>query len=135
MSSSYREVYRRWKADPFGFWKAEAANIDWFSPPTEIYSSYIKPYGRWFVYGMCNTCYNAVERHVAGGRAEQAAIIYDSAVTGTKRTITYAELLREVQACALMLEDLGVKRGDRVLLCMPMVPEALFGMLACARIG
>ena len=135
MSSSYREVYDRWKAGPVGFWKAAAADIDWFSPPTEIYRGDIKPYGRWFVDGVCNTCHNAVDRHVAGGRAKQAAIVYDSAVTGAKRTITYAELLRVVQACALMLEDLGVKLGDRVLLYMPMVPEALFGMLACARIG
>ncbi|MCA6111144.1 propionyl-CoA synthetase [Bradyrhizobium cenepequi] len=134
-SSSYREVYDRWKADPVGFWKVAAADIDWFSPPTEIYRGDIKPCGRWFADGVCNTCHNAVDRHVAGGRGEQAAIIYDSATTSAKRSISYFELLREVQACALMLEDLGVKRGDRVLLYMPMVPEALFGMLACARIG
>jgi propionyl-CoA synthetase len=133
--SAYQQTYARWKADPMGFWKEAAADIDWFSPPTMTFVPNIKPYGRWFVDGVCNTCYNAVDRHVTGGRGEQAAIIYDSAVTGTKRIITYFELLREVQACALMLEDLGVKRGDRVLLYMPMVPEALFGMLACARIG
>ncbi|MDI4236493.1 propionyl-CoA synthetase [Bradyrhizobium sp. Arg237L] len=135
MSSSYREVYDRWKSDPIGFWKAAQADIDWFVPATEIYRSDIKPYGRWFADGVCNTCHNAVDRHVDGGRGEQAAIIYDSAVTGTKRSISYAELLGEVQACALMLEDFGVKRGDCVLLYMPMVPEALFGMLDCARIG
>ena len=134
-SSAYQQTYARWKADPLTFWKEAAAAIDWFSPPTITFLPDIEPYGRWFADGVCNTCYNAVDRHVAGGRGEQAAIIYDSAVTGTTRTIKYSELLREVQACALMLEDLGVKRGDRVLLYMPMVPEALFGMLACARIG
>ena len=83
MSSSYRVVYDRWKAYPIAFWKAAAADIDWSPPPTETYRPDIKPYGRWFVDGVCNTCHNAVARHVAGGRSEQAAIVCDSAVIGT----------------------------------------------------
>ena len=92
-------------------------------------------YGRWFTGASCNTCYNAIDRHVERGRADQPAIIYDSPVTGTKRAITYAELLREVQTLAAILQDFGVTKGDRVILYMPMVPEALFAMYACARIG
>ena len=84
---------------------------------------------------VCNTCYNAIDRHVERGRASQAAIIYDSPVTSTKRSITYAELLGEVATLAAVLQDFGVGKGDRVILYMPMVPEAVFAMLACARIG
>ena len=92
-------------------------------------------YGRWFTGAVCNTCYNAIDRHVERGRANQPAIIYDSPVTSTKRVITYAELLREVATLAAILQDFGVTKGDRVILYMPMVPEALFAMYACARIG
>ena len=84
---------------------------------------------------LCNTCHNAVDRHVAAGRADQAALIYDSPVSGAKRRITYAELKEEVATLAAVLQDLGVGKGDRVILYMPMIPEAVFGMLACARIG
>ena len=92
-------------------------------------------YGRWFTGASCNTCYNAIDRHVERGRAQQPAIIYDSPVTQAKRVITYAALLHEVQTLAAMLQDFGVQKGDRVILYMPMVPEALFAMYACARIG
>jgi propionyl-CoA synthetase len=92
-------------------------------------------YGRWFVGAECNTCYNAVDRHVAAGRANKAAIIYDSPVTDTKRTISYAELQTETQVLAAILRDFGVGKGDRVVIYMPMVPEAVIAMLACARIG
>lgn len=92
-------------------------------------------YGRWFAGAVCNTCYNAIDRHVERGRGNQAAIIYDSPVTNTKRAITYAELQREVATLAAVLADFGVTKGDRVILYMPMVPEALFAMYACARIG
>ena len=92
-------------------------------------------YGRWFVGAECNTCHNAVDRHVERGRGEQAAIIYDSPVTGTKRTLTYAELRTRSRRSAAVLQELGVEKGDRVILYMPMVPEAVFAMLACARIG
>ena len=92
-------------------------------------------YGRWFPGGVCNTCFNAVDRHVDAGRGDQAAIIYDSPLAGTKRDLTYHRLLTETQVLAAMLRDLGVEKGDRVILYMPMVPEAVIAMLACARIG
>ena len=92
-------------------------------------------YGRWFPDGVCNTCWNAVDRHVMRGRGEQPAIIYDSPLAGTKRIITYDLLLTEMQVLAALLRDFGVEKGDRVVLYMPMVPEAVIGMLACARIG
>src|SRR5690606_33587838 len=92
-------------------------------------------YGRWFVGAICNTCFNAVDRHVAAGRGSQAAIIYDSPVANTKRTLTYAELQREVAAFAAVLQDFGVGKGDRVVIYMPMVLETAVAMLACARIG
>src|SRR3712207_988324 len=91
-------------------------------------------YGGWFVGALCNTCHNAVDRHVAS-RGQQAALIYDSPVTGSKRTITYAELHDEVATLAAVLQDMGVGKGDRVIIYMPMIPEAAIGMLACARIG
>jgi len=135
MKSAYSETYDRWKNDPFEFWMAAASEIDWFSPPTVAFSPEFKPHGRWFADGICNTCHNAVDRHVAAGRGSQTAIIYDSPVSDAQRNISYSELLQDVQACAIMLENLGVKKGDRVLLYMPMVPETLVGMLACARLG
>jgi propionyl-CoA synthetase len=135
MTSRYHEVYARARRDPEAFWAEAAQAIDWFEPPRKVFDPTAGVYGRWFVGGVCNTCFNAVDRHVAAGRARQAAIIYDSPVTQTKRTISYAELLTEVKALASVLRDFGVGKGDRVIIYMPMVPEALFAMLACARIG
>jgi propionyl-CoA synthetase len=135
MTSRYHEVYARARRDPQAFWAEAAQAIDWFEPPRKVFDPTAGIYGRWFVGGVCNTCFNAVDRHVAAGRAGQAAIIYDSPVTQTKRTISYAELLTEVNALASLLRDFGVGKGDRVIIYMPMVPEALFAMLACARIG
>ena len=134
-SSRYHEVYARWQRDPQGFWAEAAAAIDWFEKPKTVFDPAAGIYGRWFVGGVCNTCFNAVDRHVNAGRGEQAAIIYDSPLAGVKRTITYHRLLTETQVLAAMLRDLGVGKGDRVILYMPMVPEAVIGMLACARIG
>ncbi|WP_279596178.1 AMP-binding protein [Methylobacterium sp. J-059] len=131
----YADVHAAAMRDPEGFWLDAAWAIDWATRPTRAFDAASGPYGRWFPDGSLNACWNAVDRHVAAGRADQVAIRYDSPVTGTKRAITYAELLREVSALAAVLGDLGVVRGDRVILYMPMVPEALFGMLACARIG
>jgi propionyl-CoA synthetase len=134
-TSRYREVYAAWKADPQAFWAEAARDIDWVKPADKVYDPDAGVYGRWFVGAQCNTCHNAVDRHVAAGRGEQAAVIYDSPVTGTKRRITYAELQIETATLAAVLRDLGVKKGDRVILYMPMVPDALVAMLACARIG
>ena len=134
-TSRYHEVYARSMRDPEGFWGEAAAEIDWYEPAKKIFDPAQGIYGRWFIGGVCNTCYNALDRHVAGGRANQTALIYDSPVTGTKPAISYAELLAEVKTLAAMIADFGVGKGDRVILYMPMVPEAVMAMLACARIG
>ncbi len=133
--SRYYDAYARSMRDPEGFWAEAAAAIDWYEPAARIFDPAIGVYGRWFVGAACNTCFNAVDRHVARGRDAQNAIIYDSPVTGVRRAITYAELLTEVRTFAAVLRDFGVGTGDRVILYMPMVPEAVIAMLACARIG
>jgi propionyl-CoA synthetase len=134
-SSRYHEVYARWQRDPERFWAQAAADLIWFEQPKAAFDPKAGIYGRWFPGGVCNTCFNAVDRHVNAGRGDQAAIIYDSPLAGTKRVITYHRLLTETQVLAVMLRDLGVEQGDRVILYMPMVSEAVFAMLACARIG
>ena len=134
-SSRYHEVYARWQRDPVGFWGEAAQDITWFEQPKTVFDPDGGIYGRWFVGGVCNTCFNAVDRHVDAGRGDHAAIIYDSPLARVKRSITYHRLLTETQVLAGMLRDLGVQKGDRVILYMPMVPEAVIGMLACARIG
>jgi propionyl-CoA synthetase len=134
-SSRYHEVYARWQRDPEGFWAEAAQEIDWIEPVQRVFDPEAGVYGRWFVGGVCNTCWNAVDRHVLSGRAEQPAIIYDSPLAETKRVITYARLQTETQVLAAILRDFGVGKGDRVILYMPMVPEAVIAMLACARIG
>jgi propionyl-CoA synthetase len=131
----YGEIYRRWQADPAGFWAEAALAIDWISPPQRIFDASQGAYGRWFPDATCNTCFNALDRHVRDGRGDQPALIHDSPVTGTKAVFSYAQMLDEVGALAAVLQDLGVGKGDRVVLYMPMVPEAAFAMLACARIG
>ena len=133
--ASYAETYARWRRDPEAFWLDAARGIDWTVPPTRAFDPDAGVYGRWFPDAVGNTCHNCVDRHVEAGHGERAAIIHDSPVTGTKRTISYAELRDEVSALAGALQDLGVGRGDRVILYMPMVPEAVFAMLACARLG
>jgi propionyl-CoA synthetase len=133
--SRYHNVYRRAIADPTAFWAEAAQAIDWYEKPRTIFDPRAGVYGRWFVDGVCNTCYNAIDRHVLAGRGKQAAILYDSPVTGAKRTLTYSDLLAEVRTFAAILKDFGVEKGDRVIVYMPMVPEALIAMYACARIG
>src|ERR1700719_149930 len=133
--SRYPDAYRRALEDPEGFWCEAARDIDWYTPAKRVFDPDAGVYGRWFVGATCNTCHNAVDRHVAAGRGSQAALIYDSPLAGVKRTLTYADLLTEVSTLAAVLQDFGVGAGDRVILYMPMVPEAVFAMLACARIG
>ena len=135
MASRYQEIYDGWKRNPDAFWGGAAKAIDWFRPADKVFDGSLGAYGRWFPGAKVNTCHNAVDRHVAGGRGDQAAIIYDSPVTGTKQIYSYTDLLAEVQALAASIRDLGVGRGDRVIIYMPMVPQALFAMLACARLG
>jgi propionyl-CoA synthetase len=135
MASRYPEVYAAWQRDPQAFWAEAAKEIDWIEPPKTIFDPKAGVYGRWFRDAVCNTCWNAVDRHAHGGRAAQPALIYDSPMAGAKRVYTYAELLEEVRTLAGVLQEFGVTKGDRVVIYMPMVPEALFAMLACARIG
>ncbi|MFG1426464.1 propionyl-CoA synthetase [Roseixanthobacter glucoisosaccharinicivorans] len=134
-SSRYGEVYARWQHDPQAFWAEAARDIAWIAPPRTVFDPDLGPYGRWFVGGVCNTCFNAVDRHVDAGRGPQVALIHDSPVTGIKREITYSALLAEVRTLGAVLRDMGVGKGDRVVIYMPMVPEAVIAMLACARIG
>ncbi len=134
MISRYPAIYASWRAEPEKFWAEQAAAVDWVKPADKVFDPALGVYGRWFPGALCNTCFNCVDRH-AVMRPEQTAIIYDSPVTGTKRAISYGELLREVQALAAVLRDRAVGKGDRVVIYMPMIPEALFAMLACARLG
>ena len=132
---TYREVFEKSITDPESFWGEAARRIDWFRRPTQVLDASAPPRYRWFPGATLNTCYNALDRHVVRGAADRPAIIHDSPVTGTKRTISYAELLGEVGAFAGVLEQLGVTKGDRVVIYMPMIPEAVVAMLACARLG
>ncbi len=135
MTSRYHEVYESWRRDPEGFWGGVASSeIDWFKPWDKVFDASLGVYGRWFPGAECNTCFNCVDRH-AEKRPEATAIIYDSPVTGRKRRISYGELLAEVKALAAVLQDHGVGKGDRVILYLPMIPEAAIAMLACARLG
>src|SRR5947207_15150544 len=131
----YAGVNQRSISDPEGFWAAAVAQVDWYRQPATVLDRSDPPMYRWFPDGVLNTCFNAVDRHVAGGRADQPALVYDSPVTGTGRTFTYRELRDEVARFAGVLRGLGVGTGDRVVIYLPMVPEAVIAMLACARIG
>jgi propionyl-CoA synthetase len=131
----YAALYTDSQRYPMAFWRDAARAIDWFKTPEITFDPDAGVYGSWFTDGVCNTCYNAVDRHVASGRGEQIALIYDSPVTDTKRHISYTELLTEAIATAQMIKDTGVRKGDRVIIYMPMIPEAIVSMLACARIG
>ncbi len=132
---SYRDAFKRSVEDPEGFWGEAAAGISWYRQPDRTLDDSQAPLYRWFPGGEMNTCYNAIDRHVEAGRGAQLALIYDSPVTNTKQTFTYDQLLDEVSRFAGALRDLGVGRGDRVVIYMPMIPQALMAMLACARIG
>ncbi|MDT7776061.1 MAG: propionyl-CoA synthetase [Pseudonocardiales bacterium] len=133
--SGYRDTFRTSIDDPERFWAEQATAIDWYRPPTQVLDSSNPPFYRWFPDGELNTCHNALDRHVDDGRGEQTALIYDSPVTGTQRSYSYTELRDEVATFAGVLAGLGVGKGDRVVIYLPMVPEAAIAMLACARIG
>jgi len=132
---AYREEYERSLADPEGFWAEQARRVDWFARPRQVIDTSAAPLNRWYPDGVLNTCYNALDRHVIHDRAEEPALIFHSAITGARRTYSYAELLERVAQLAGGLRELGVTAGDRVLIYLPMVPEAAISMLACARIG
>ncbi len=132
---SYRDVYAAWQADPEAFWMEQAKAVDWIKPPSHALDDARAPFYDWYADGILNTCYNALDRHVEAGRGDQAAIIYDSPITGAKATLSYAELTEKTARLAGALAARGVGKGDRVIIYMPMVPEALMAMLACARLG
>jgi len=132
---NYARAYRRSIEDPQGFWGEAARGIDWITQPARVLDESQPPFYRWFQGGQLNTCYNALDRHVIAGRGDQTALQYDSPVTGTSRALSYAELLDQVSRFGGALRALGVGKGDRVVIYMPMVPEAVVAMLACARIG
>ncbi len=131
----YRATYRRSIEDPEGFWADAARDILWRTDPSTVLDATRAPFHRWFPDGVLNTCENALDRHVADGHGGRVALVYDSPVTDTQRTYTYAQLLAEVATFAGALASLGVRKGDRVVIYLPMVPEAVVAMLACARLG
>lgn len=135
MSGNYKKAYEQSITDPNGFWMEHAEAIDWIKKPTKALDDSGKPVYRWFPDAELNTSYNAIDRHIAEGRGDQTAIIYDSAMTGTKKFYTYNELLEKVELFAGALVKQGVTKGDRVVIYLPMIPEAIYAMLACARIG
>ncbi len=132
---SQRDVYGRWQRDPDGFWLQASTALNWRRAPQQGCDIRESPSGRWFGDGVLNACENAVDRHVAAGHGERTALVYVSAMTGAERRYSYAELQQEVARLAGALQGIGVGVGDRVILYMPMVPEAVFAMLACARLG
>ncbi len=132
--SRYHDIYRQWQDDPEGFWAEAAKDVDWDKPADKIFDPEMGVYGRWFVGAQCNTCYNCLDRHVPT-RGDQPALIYDSPLAGAQRIYSYRELRDEVALFAGVLRDMGVEKGDRVIIYMPMIPEAAIAMLACARLG
>ncbi len=135
MAATYADVYAHSLSDPEGFWRDAAREIDWETPPSTILDNRRPPFSKWFPGARLNTCHNALDRWVDAGRGDQLALVYDSPVTDTIRHYTYAELRDEVARFAGVLRGLGVGAGDRVVIYMPMVPEAAVAMLACARLG
>jgi propionyl-CoA synthetase len=133
--ADYRTEHARSIEDPEGYWAEQARFVDWIKKPRKVLDDERPPFYRWFPDATLNTCYNALDRHVVRGNGDRTALVYDSAVTGTKRTYSYAQLLEETAAFAGALRGFGVVAGDRVVIYMPMIPEAVVAMLACARIG
>ena len=135
MASRYDELYARSMSDPEGFWAEAAEDVQWYKKWDSVLDSSAAPIYRWFSGGVVNTCYNALDHHVEQGRADQAAVIYDSPMTDTIRSFSYRELRDLVARFAGALRGLGLEKGDRVIIYMPMVPETLIAMFACARLG
>jgi propionyl-CoA synthetase len=135
MANKYDEAYQQSINDPNGFWGKAAEDCHWYKKWDKVLDDSNKPFYRWFTGGELNTCYNALDYHIENGRGQQVALIYDSPVTDTIKKYTYTQLRDEVAKFAGVLLDQGVKKGDRVIVYMPMIPEAAIAMLACARIG
>ncbi len=135
MAGAFEKLYTQSLEDPEGFWAEAAEDVHWYKKWDQVFDNSRQPFYQWFKGGVVNTCYNALDLHVANGRADQPALIYDSPVTDTLKSFTYRELLEQVARFAGVLANQGVQKGDRVIIYMPMVPEAIISMLACARIG
>jgi len=135
MTTKYQEIYQRSIKDTKGFWSEVAKDIFWYKKPTKILNSDNPPFYKWFQDGVTNTCYNAVDLHVEKGKGEKIAIIYDSPITNSQKKITYNQLKEQVSIFAGALTNQGIKKGDRIIIYMPMIPEAVIAMLACGRIG
>ena len=135
LTMGYADTFNQSIDDPAEFWLDKAGLIDWTTPPSCGSAEDVNGIERWYPDGVLNTCFNAIDRHVLAGRAEQVAIYYDSPVADDKSAITYAQLLEKVAGFAGGLRSLGVEKGDRVVIYMPMIPEAVIAMLACARLG
>ena len=135
MSSKFNEIYENSINNPEKFWKEASEDIFWFKKPTKILNKSNPPFYKWFEDGVTNTCYNALDIHIDQGRGQKTALIYDSPITGNKSKFTYEELRSKVSKFAGALKAQGANKGDRVIIYMPMIPEAVVAMLACARIG
>src|SRR5210317_983862 len=135
MNKKFSEIYQNSIKNPEDFWQEVSKDIFWFKKPTKILNKSNPPFYKWFEDGVTNTCYNALDLHIDKGRGEKRAIIYDSPITGTKKKITYNELRDSVALFAGALKNQGINKGDRVIIYMPMIPEAVIAMLACGRIG
>ena len=135
MNQNFTDIYSNSIKKPEEFWKKVSEDIFWFKKPTKILNSSNPPFYKWYEDGVTNTCYNALDIHIDNGRADKNALIYDSPITGNKNKFTYKELKEKVSKFAGALQNQGIKKGDRVIIYMPMIPEAVIGMLACARIG
>ena len=135
MDGHFKQISKSALSDPADFWNKIAQEVHWISPPEKVLEDSNPPFYKWFTGGQINGCYNAVDCHVEAGHGARPAIIYDSAITGASQTITYSELQDRVARIAGVLNAHGIEYGDRVIIYMPMIPEALVAMLACARIG
>ena len=135
MSNKFKDLYKKSIENPEIFWQEASKDIFWFKEPTKILNKSNAPFYKWFEDGVTNTCYNALDIHIDQGNGKRTALIYDSPITGNKSKFTYEELKSKVSRFAGALENQGVKKGDRVIIYMPMIPEAVIAMLACARIG
>jgi len=135
MTSAYDTIYGQWLSDPEKFWAEAAEAVHWFKKWDQVLDASQAPFHHWFRGGRVNSCYNALDLHLEEGRGDQPALIYDSPVTGVVKVFTYRALLNEVAHFAGVLLQQGIRKGDRVIIYMPMLPEAAIAMLACARVG
>ena len=135
MSKKFNDIYQNSLKNPEDFWQEVSNDIFWFKKPTKILNKSNPPFYKWFEDGVTNTCYNALDIHIDQGRGDKLALIYDSPITGNKKQFTYKELREKVSKFAGALRNQGVDKGDRVIIYMPMIPEAVIAMLACGRIG